>query len=143
VSSTKTRARSKRLPLAELDEAVAALDGTKAARDRALVESKRLFREAQEHFDADRAAAREVHRDANRALLKAIDRANAAGMAKGDIARHLGLSPQFVLSLRRKAKEWGDEEAAEKELRRLANDPRVKANPRLAAAVAEFDGDGK
>jgi hypothetical protein len=88
----------------------------RAAHERksALEQVGTIQRAASEHHAAERARAKQIHHDANRALVQAVDAARAANIQLKAIAERCGLSTQSIIQLRRSVAEWdaqrGEEE---------------------------------
>jgi hypothetical protein len=85
-------------------------------RRRVLDEGKDIKRLAAEYHASARARAKEMHRDANRELVFAVDAARATGMKLDQITGCIGLSVQTINHLRRTVAEWNrvDDEIASK-----------------------------
>lgn len=81
-------------------------------RQAAIENARTILRDAQQHLQEERDRAREIRRNANRALLSAVAAAKDVGLKmNSDICVAIDLSPQALHLMRRSADAWEREAA--------------------------------
>lgn len=95
-------------------EALAAVKRAALAREESIRRSRELYQEADAEQVRLKINAREVHREANRELVRSVRAAQRVpGLTIGTVCKEIGLSYVFFNRLERQIKKWDSDEVTD------------------------------